>query len=820
MKKDFLRSSLSVSRLARTSLDRAAMSSNEQIIMSLPTSPFGCFSEDGLEYIIDSPKTPRPWVNVLGNGRYGAVISQAGGGFSWLDNCQLFRLTRWEQDLVQDRQGRFLYVQDLDRSEDIWSTTFQPTRIDGSYRVRHGLGYSVFESSYRDISIEQTVFVPLQETCEVWLVEIENQRPTTAKLRLASYIEWHLGSVGEWHREFHRLFIETKSHGNFCTALKHPELKEGAHELIGATATAYHALLGVEDVRWVTGKDDFLGPQGEAFKPCALVESNFPKGNDRWQDPIASGICEVSLHPGEKRTLALILGAKSDAAECQGLMPTFSCEKAQGELEKVREHWKSICGTTAVDTPDCSLNVMTNAWLKYQTIACRLQARCAYYQQGGAYGYRDQLQDSLLMLTLNPKQTKEQLVLHAEAMYEDGGVRHWWHPNSNIYVESKHSDTCLWLGYAALGTYDEVGETGFLDQPCRYLNRDSQAFAGKGSLLDHCLRGIDRALNRLSSRGLPKIEAGDWNDGLSHAGLDGKGESVWLAMFLYHILKRYAPLLQGMGMHELARAFDSAAEALRDAVDKHAWDGEWYLAGTRDDGKPFGSHQCENGRIFLNTQTWAIISDIAGENRRKKTLDAVRKHMLKPYGALLLSPAYQHVDPYIGYITRYAPGVRENGGVYSHASCWAIQAFAMAGDVETAYEIYRSMAPPLRGQDSNYWAEPYVMPGNIDGPDSPYEGRAGWTWYTGSSAWMVRVALDWLCGVRAAPEGLVLGLESPKDWPSYQVRRLFRGDAFVIDIEGRGKTWEMEVDGEPTTERTLTATGLGRRRQVTVRRRS
>jgi len=380
--------------------------------------------------------------------------------------------------------------------------------------------------------------------------------------------------------------------------------------------------------------------------------------------------------------------------------------------------------------------------LPYQAIACRMYARCAYYQQGGAYGFRDQLQDSLMLLDRDPRATLAQLGRNAEAMYEDGGVRHWWHPGTQIFSESHHSDTSLWLAYGTLEYLEATGDEAALQSRFKFLNRSTQRYGTGGSLWEHCLRGVDRALSMRSARGLPLIQAGDWNDGLSHAGLEGRGESVWLAMFLYDILQRWAPHLDKLEEHGTAARFRREAAQLREAVHEYAWDGEWYIGGTRDDGKPFGSRDCQEGRIFLNPQTWAVLSGIAPADRIESAMQAVRDQLLTPYGALLLKPAYKKVDPYIGYITRYAPGLRENGGVYSHASTWAALAFAKLADLETAQKIYRGMLPPLRSEANAdlYAAEPYVMPGNIDGPDSPFAGRAGWTWYTGSAAWMVRIA--------------------------------------------------------------------------------
>lgn len=468
----------------------------------------------------------------------------------------------------------------------------------------------------------------------------------------------------------------------------------------------------------------------------------------RWDDPIAAGLVDVTLPAGGSIELIFSVGAARGVQAIDALAQGFTVAEAKTHLQETKTYWTTRCAAMGVKTDDPDVDFLANTWLPYQAIAGRIYARCAYYQQGGAYGFRDQLQDSLMLLPSEPETTLLQLGRHAAAMFEDGSVRHWWHPATESWEasgpNSHHSDTCLWLAYGTLAYLDFTGDHSGLHQPYPYLSHTEDP--SKGSLLDHCLRGIQRALNRRSSRGLPLIGAGDWNDGLSHVGLDGIGESVWLAMFLFDILRRMASVLRSEGQPELAENFEMEAESLRIAVNEHAWDGEWYLAGTRDDGQPFGSHTNKEGRIFLNPQTWSVITGIAPPDRAERAMQSVREHLLTHYGALLLQPAYAAVDPYIGYITRYAPGLRENGGVYSHASTWAVWAFAKSGDLETAKKIYRGMLPHLRATENAdlYAAEPYVMPGNTDGPDSPYSSRAGWTWYTGSASWMVRMAREWL----------------------------------------------------------------------------
>lgn len=770
--------------------------------MSKPTlesrlsNSFGHFSENGKEYCITNLQTPKPWINVMTNSRYGMVLSHLGGGFSWIENSQLQRLTRWDQDLSVDRFGRWIYVVDTAQREQIWSTTYMPTEVKADKEcVRHGTGYTVFERTLNGIETRHTAFVAIDVDAEFALVEVTNHRDTPADLELASYIDWFLGPQSDWHREFHRLFIETKIDGPIMTAWKHTGLIENSRLQEKLPFVAYHSVSGGTSIEWYGDKSAFLGTPGAVSRPEGLIHRKPHRSTGRWDDPIGCAVVGLHLEPGETKTIVFALGTEEDAKSCLARAKSMGESDVRSALEKTKRHWSELHDATSVQTPDPVFNVLNNVWFKTQTVIGRMEARCAYYQQGGAYGYRDQLQDSLIALSYDPNRTLKQIGLHAEAMYEDGGVRHWWHPGTPIIAESHHSDTCLWLSHATLAYLDETNDLHALESRHRFLNRTTQQFGETGTLLDHMLRGIDRALNRLSPRGLPLIGAGDWNDGLSHAGIEGKGETVWLAMFLFDILERLHPLLSKMGDSGRARQFHAAALDLQQAVETHAWDGHWYIAGTRDDGRPFGSHENESGAIFLNPQTWAVISGIASPERASQALASAMTHLRKPYGMLLLNPAYSTVDPYIGYITRYAPGLRENGGVYSHASTWAVMALAKAGMVDEAYEVYQSMYPAKPDTEAaRYSAEPYVMPGNVDGPDSPYEGRGGWTWYTGSSAWMHRMGLDWLCGVRATRDGLTFG-PSPTDWDRVQVRRRFRGAVANIEFVGCGPVRRVLVNG-------------------------
>lgn len=763
---------------------------------------YGAF-EPGGRYRINNPKTPRPWINILANERYGVVLSQAGSGFSWYGDCQSFRISRWYQDLVSDPCGRYIYV--LDRAKGtVLSTSYLPTRaIADEEEIVHEVGSTTFRRRFGDLRTEHTVCVPPESSCELWLIRFSNDGLAPLSLRIASYFELHLGSVGDTHREFHRLFMESAADGDTMLAWKHLGLREGAREPSGSTAHVAIRWIGTQDVAWVSDKEAWLGRLGTPVRPEGLLVPPTSKGSARWDDPVSAGWFDLELAPGAVAEYALVVGAADDAEAARALVQRHTVESVCDEVHLTRQFWRSRCNALHIESGLPDMDELCNYWLPYQAIAGRMLARCAYYQQGGAYGYRDQLQDSLMALASEPQTTLQQLERHAESMRSDGSVLHWWFPVSGVGVDSHHSDTCLWLTYGVLSYLDETADLSILSTRVPWLS------GGEASLLDHCLAGIDRALELRSARGLPLMGAGDWNDGLSHVGIDGVGESVWVGMFLYHILERLVPYLNRAQMHERAETYRLEAENLALAVNSYAWETDRFIAGTDDLGRPFGSSGCSAGRLFLNMQTWSTIAGIGTEERRAIALATVRESLVQDYGALLLRPAYSKVDPYIGYISRYAPGLRENGGVYSHASTWAVQAFAMAKDDETAYRVFRGMCPSVRSsKDADlYAAEPYVMPGNIDGPDSPYEGRAGWTWYTGSAAWMRRVFVDWIVGVRATYEGLLVEPCLPVELPVVKLRRPFRGDVYEITthrgarclgpLVGPGTGQTIEVEARP-----------------------
>ncbi|HHV56060.1 MAG TPA: glycosyl transferase family 36 [Firmicutes bacterium] len=760
---------------------------------------YGYFDDERDEYVIKRPDTPRPWVNVIcpRPGDYGLVISQTGGGYSWKIHASLNRITRWEQDLVRDDWGKYLYVRDDDTGE-IWSVTWKPVGYTpSSYEARHGIGYTQFTSVYRGIQSELVVFVPPGEPLEIWLVRLTNEGAgvEARRLSLFSYFEWLLGAAPDWHREFHKTFIETwyEAESGTLWATKHLwELpnRKGQHWNRDWEYLAFHSTSELP-AGYEADKEAFLGRYGSLVAPKAVREGRLSGKVGRWGDAVASLHHRVELRPGETCTLVFVLGAieRGKRPEADGLIHKYkSVAEAERSLARTRDFWRSLLDTMVVETPDPAFNLLTNTWLKYQAISGRLWGRTAYYQTGGAYGFRDQLQDSQVFLPIAPELTKAQIRLHAAHQFRAGNVLHWWHPISEAGLANRISDNRLWLPFVVVNYLKETGDWAFLSETIPYLDdcQDAGSSAPRqegSSLYQHCRAAIDYSLARLSPRGLPLIGDGDWNDGMNAVGAEGRGESIWLAHFLYGVLREFAEVARRVGDLQTKERYEQEARALKAAVNRYGWDGRWYWRATTDEGALVGSAANEEARIFLNAQTWAIINDTAEGERRAAALGAVKEYLAREYGPLLLWPAYHQPDESIGYLSRYAPGVRENGGMYTHAATWAVWAAVRAHEDEWAWQLYRSFCPVYRGlQPDLYKVEPYVTPGHVAGPDAPTFGEGGWTWYTGSAAWLFRVSTEWLLGIRPEYEGLRIDPCVPAEWDGFTVRRQFRGATYVIRV--------------------------------------
>lgn len=745
---------------------------------------YGYFSDDGKEYVIKTPFTPRPWGNIISNGDFGMMISQTGSGYCWRGNAGQNRITRSFQDLVKDNWGIYFYLRDLNRGK-YWSATYKPVMHSYShYSVVHGIGYSRFIQQVEEIVSEMTVFVSAHDPVQIFQIKITNLSAETRELDVTSYAEWLLGFAPDEHREFHKLFIETSADvaGRTLFARKclwgFPDDK-GRHNNIDWPYTAFMSVS--EPIKsFDCDKETFIGMYHNDDRPQAMEVPTLGGRKGRFTDAIAALQVAVTLEPGETKTVVFTLGAAEDHKEnvLELVQRYTSAEKSEEALQDVHDFWAQFLDGEHVETPDDAFNFMTNYWLKYQSISCRLWGKSALYQVSAGFGFRDQLQDSQIFLVSDPEWTKKQLLMHAAHQYIEGDVLHWWFSIRDWGPRTNCSDDLLWLPFILDAYLKETNDFGILDEKISYLNGAAE------SLYEHCKRAMERSFSRFSPRGIPLMGDHDWNDGLSAVGTLLKGESFWVAEFLYMILGNFIPISRMRGDEGFAVRCETIRENLKYAMDRYGWDGEWYLQATTDDGLLLGSRENAEGKIFLMPNNWAVISGIADPEKGRQAMGSVTKYLLKDYGTLLNFPAFTSPRPDVGYVTRYAPGLRENGGVYTHAATWSVWAYALMGEAELAYEAYKRICPPNRSADiQTYMAEPYVTPGNIDGPLSEYFGRGGWTWYTGSSQWLHRVATHWILGIRPQADGLLVDPSIPADWPGYTVTRKFRKALYQIQVK-------------------------------------
>ena len=745
---------------------------------------YGYFSDDGKEYVITTPLTPKPWGNIISNGDYGMMVSQTGSGYSWRGNAGQNRITRSFQDLIKDNWGKYFYIRDLKRNI-FWSATFKPVMLPYQhFSVVHGIGYSKFTQQFEEIESELTVFVSAHDPVEVFKLTLTNHSSETRELDITSYAEWLLGFSPDEHREFHKLFIETSVDVAKSTVTARKCLwgfpdEKGRHNNIDWPYTAFMSVS--EPLKsFDCDKESFIGLYHNDDRPQAMNDLSLAGRAGRFTDAIAALQVQVNLEPGQSKTVVFTLGAAEDGTEDVGeLISRYTgVEKIEQAFQEVKNFWSRFIDSEIVETPDEAFNFMTNTWLKYQSISCRLWGKSALYQVSAGIGFRDQLQDSQIFLISEPEFARKQLLLHAAHQFVEGDVFHWWFSMRGGGPRTNCSDDLLWLPFILDAYLKETNDLSILDEMIPYLNGPADTF------YNHCKRAIERSFSRFSPRGVPLMGDHDWNDGLSAVGTLLRGESFWVGEFLYMILGTFIPIARIRNEEGFAIRCEIVRQSLKDTVNRHGWDGEWYLQATTDDGLLLGSKENTEGKIFLMPNNWAVISSLADADRAKTAMASVTTHLLKDYGTLLNYPAFTKPRPDVGYVTRYAPGLRENGGVYTHAATWSVWAYTLVNEPELAYEAYRRICPPNRSQDiGTYKAEPYVTPGNIDGPLSEYYGRGGWTWYTGSSQWLHRVATHWILGIRPQANGLLVDPSIPAKWPGYKVSRKFRNASYEIEVK-------------------------------------
>lgn len=743
------------------------------------TNPLGGFSADGTEYVITTTPTsptPAPWVNVIANPGFGTVITETGLAYSWSENAHEFRLTPWSDDPVGASGGEALYLRD-EASGQFWSPTGQPAGGAGDYQTRHGFGYSVFEHSTADrIHSELKVYVDLEEPVKYSVLTVRNDSGRARQLSATGFVEWVLGD------------LRAKSLLHVITRIDAASGALFAHNHYNSEFAGRVAFFDVDDMsRTLTGdRTEFMGRNGSLANPDALARTHLSGRVGAGLDPCGALQVIFDLAAGEEREIIFRLGAGRDTAHASKLAKRLrTAGTANAALARVKQYWQHTLGAVQIKTPDTALNVLTNGWLVYQTLASRLWARSGFYQSGGAYGFRDQLQDAMALVHTQPALLRAQLLLCAQRQYAEGDVQHWWHPPSGRGVRTRCSDDYLWLPLAACRYVQITGDLEVLDERLHYLegrplNPDEESYYDlpghspqAASLYEHCCRAIERGL-RLGERGLPLMGSGDWNDGMNLVGIHGKGESVWLGFFLYKLLAAFADMALAHNDPAFSERCLQQAETLRGNLAKHAWDGDWYKRAWFDDGTPLGSAANTECKIDSISQSWSVLSGAGDEARSHKAMDSLAQHLVKQEQGLvqLLDPPFDQSELDPGYIKGYVPGVRENGGQYTHAAVWAAMAFAKLGDNSRAWELMSLINPinhTLTAEAvATYKTEPYVVAADVYAV-APHTGRGGWTWYTGSAGWLYRLIVESLMGLSREADRLFIRPCLPKTWPGCSI---------------------------------------------------
>ena len=774
----------------------------------------GGFTPDGREYIITTTtrqKTPAPWVNVLANPHFGTVVSESGAAYTWSENAHEFRLTPWNNDPVSDSRGEAFYLRD-EESGHFWSPLPLPSRGALHYVTRHGFGYTVFEHTEDGISSEAWVYVATDAPIKFTAITVKNRSGRARRLSATGYVEWVLGDQRQKTAMQVTTEIDPKTGAIFSRNPYNPEF---------AGLTAFFDT--GEANRTVTGdRTEFLGRNGSLERPAAMTRGRLSGRVGAALDPCAAIEVPFDLVDGQEREIIFRLGAGRNPDDAGNLVRRFRGSAAgRGALEKVWEHWNRTLGNLQVETPDVSVNMLANGWLVYQTLACRLWARSGYYQSGGAFGFRDQLQDAMALIHAEPRLVREHLLLCAAHQFKEGDVQHWWHPPTGRGVRTRCSDDLLWLPLAACRYVLLTGDTGVLDESVRFIegrpvNPDEDSYydlphasAETASLYEHCVRAILRGLTR-GERGLPLIGSGDWNDGMNLVGRHGKGESVWLGFFLYEVLIRFSEIARLHDDPSFAERCQEEADRLQVNIEEHGWDGEWYRRASFDDGSPLGSASNPECRIDSIAQSWSVLSGAGDGSRSRRAMESVDKLLVRREHRLiqLLDPPFDRSDLDPGYIKGYVPGVRENGGQYTHAAVWTAMAFAALGDGSRAWELLAMINPINHGRSPEeiaiYKGEPYVAAADVYAV-SPHIGRGGWTWYTGSAGWMYRLIMESLLGLRLETDNLHFEPCLPPEWDTFTVHYRYRETMYHITVRQThdNNTATVTVDGVPQKGKTI-----------------
>lgn len=794
---------------------------------------YGHFSDDGREYIITRPDTPRPWINYLSNDRYCALCSQTGGGYSFYETSGYNRVTKEHPSMIvnTDRPGRYIYLRDQETGE-YWGANWQPVcKEPAHFEARHGMGYTVVESGYSDIDTSITYFVPPRDDLEVWMVGIKNVGDKPRKLQAFAYSKWDLANYAynlveasfsnlfnESSMEDGVIFVSTRFWNITSTGAGNPNTRWDKYAFFTSS---------FETHGFDCFDNAFIGTYHSWHNPIAVEKGACSNTEGNGQDIAAALQHDFELAPGEEIKFTVLLGVVHNKEDARNVAKRYdSWEEAERALTEVTMYWDNYLSRTTCKTPDKDFDIQLNYWNKYQAwMTSRWSRMDSYYIGGGSIiGFRDSWQDILAILPNDIEWVRHRVIYLLEHQFPDGSTLHNWDPLTNMGAKTGHSDDPLWLVLGIMEYLKESGDLVFLDEAVRYYD------GGSETVRQHVMRAIDFVLDHMSERGIPLIMAADWNDGLDYIGRQGRGESTMVAHHLAWMLREMATLLWFVGSDAVAQKYIDERDELIRNINQYLWDGAWYIRGTRDDGEAFGSSRNISGKIYINAQSWSILGGTAPRDRAIRCMDSVAKHLETDYGPTLFLPAYREPDPKIGIITRFAPGTKENGTIFCHPVCWAVMAECMLGRGDRAYDIWRRTSFVLRGREPEiYRVEPYVYAEYVHGPDSPTFGQGEFTWTTGTATWMWKVCMDWILGIRAELRGLLIDPCIPEAWDQFKVARRFRKATYdihvtnpqhisqgVLDILVDGEKWDSHLlpvfsDGKTHTVEVT----MGRRHEQT-----
>ena len=765
---------------------------------------WGGFSADGKEYMLqikNGNNLPAPWINVIANRKFGCLVSELGTGYTWWRNSRECKLTPWSNDPVLDPPTETGYLRD-EASGEVWSLAPSTTQSKLAYKVTHGRGYTRFDHERNGMKHEMTVYVPLEDPVKIIRLKLENKTAKQRRISLTYYAEWVLGVQRQTNASY--IVTDWFPSANIMTARNtYQETFREATAFLGIFSGQANDLDQHSELSWTGDRNEFIGRNGSMEKPAALKRARLSGRTGSNYNSCGAIQKKITIDPGDEQVLYVLLGCDQSDEDVIRLAKKYcqisTCETA---LKEVNSFWDRHLDQINVSTPSPETNILLNGWLLYQSLACRMWARSAFYQAGGAYGFRDQLQDSLALLHTLPEVTREQIIRHASHQYLEGDVQHWWHEETERGIRTLFSDDLLWLPYCASRYIEHTGDNTVLEEVAPFLQSEplreeeheryepTVQSSETGTVYEHCLRAIDKGLERIGEHGLPLIGVGDWNDGMNLVGAKGRGESVWLGWFICNVLKRFAVLCHEQGDTSKEDHYLQVREKLIVSLNEHGWDGQWYRRAFTDSGQWLGSVHNEECRIDAIAQSWSVISGAAPRERTFQAMRSFDRELVDQELSVirLLTPAFDRTEPSPGYIQGYPPGIRENGAQYTHGVIWGIVAWCQLGEGDKAMEMFEMLNPMTHTRTDHevrkYTGEPYVMAADVYTAE-PHEGHAGWTWYTGAASWMYQAGIEWILGIKRRGEKLFIDPCIPSDWSGYTISYRFGNTKYLITVKNQ-----------------------------------